>query len=95
MSIRVPYRNLAGDQLLAEKTNAVGEKMQQVIPGSGRLVSAQVNVSAFRTLGAADTFTCAETRRPRAGYDLLHLLPDRRSFFRQAVGPRRDFYTVL
>ncbi len=52
MPIRVPARNVAGDQLLRSSTRA-GELVQTVMPVTERVVSAHVNASAFRTLGAA------------------------------------------
>ncbi len=52
MPIRIPARAVTGDQFLRASTIG-GELAQNVVPVSNRIVSAQVNVSAFRTLGAA------------------------------------------
>ncbi len=52
MPIRIPARAVTGDQFLRSSTIG-GELAQNVVPVSNRVVSAQVNVSAFRTLGAA------------------------------------------
>ncbi len=52
MTIRVPARNVAGDQLIRSSTVG-GEQAQNVVSVSNRVVSAQINASAFRTLGAA------------------------------------------
>ncbi len=50
--LRIPARNISGDQLLRSST-IDGELAQNVVPVKNRVVSAQMNVSAFRTLGAA------------------------------------------
>ncbi len=52
MPIRIPARAVTGDQFLRSSTIG-GELTQNVVSVSNRVVSAQVNVSAFRTLGAA------------------------------------------
>ncbi len=52
MPIRIPARAVTGDQFLRSSTIG-GEEAQNVVPVSDRVISAHVNVSAFRTLGAA------------------------------------------
>ncbi len=52
MPIRIPARAVTGDQFLRSSTIG-GELAQNVVPVSNRVVSAQINVSSFRTLGAA------------------------------------------
>ncbi len=52
MPIRIPARAVTGDQFLRSSTIS-GELAQNVVPVSNRVVSAQISVSSFRTLGAA------------------------------------------
>ncbi len=52
MPIRIPARAVTGDQFLRSSTIG-GELAQNVVPVSNRVVSAQINASGFRTLGAA------------------------------------------
>ncbi|MDQ3706621.1 MAG: hypothetical protein M3437_15655 [Chloroflexota bacterium] len=52
MPLRIPARNVVGDQIM-KSTQRSGEQIQHVISESGRVVSAEVAVTSFRTIGAA------------------------------------------
>jgi len=52
MPIRIPARAVTGDQFLKSSTIG-GELAQNVVPVKDRIVSAQMNATTFRTLGAA------------------------------------------
>ncbi len=52
MPLRIPARNIVGDQVLKTSTFS-GAEAQHVIPIEDRNISAQVATTTFRTLGAA------------------------------------------